>query len=37
MTDPSISSPLTRILQECEREKALMEATDFRLWQKELQ
>ena len=36
MTDPSISSPMTRILAEIEREKALTESEDFRQWQEQL-
>jgi hypothetical protein len=36
MTDPSMRSPLTRILEADERERALTELEDFRLWQEQL-
>src|SRR5690349_3471193 len=35
VTDPSIQTPLTRNMAEIEREKALTELEDFRLWQSE--
>ena len=33
--DPSIQTPLTRIMTEIERERSLNELEDFRLWQSE--